>query len=418
MRVSGLIDAVVVGAGPYGLSVAAHLAKSGISFRIFGKPMSSWRDNMPAGMFLKSAFDATSLAAPGSELSLREYCEQNGIVPLDEWHPIPIDLFIDYGLRFQQSYVPEVEAGIVTDISRDEGKFRLRLSNGEIVSTRSVISASGHMHYAEMPSELKVLAQRVPGKSLVSHSSDHVRFDSFAGKRVAVVGAGQSALESAALLREIGADVRLIVRGAALRWAGPPVASGGALYQLVKPATPLGPGWSHLTFARAPELISYLPPAIRLYLAKNTYGPSGGWWLRPRVDGRVEVIANTVVEAADEGDGKVVLHLRDRFGRVQDLKVDHVIAATGFRVDVDAVNYLAAEVRAAVARVPGSGAPRLSRTFETSVPGLYFIGLPSAATFGPVQRFVHGTQFAAQRVSHAVVRAARTRSRQPVIAEA
>lgn len=417
MRDSGSFDAIVVGAGPYGLSVASHLLKSGVSFKIFGKPMASWRESMPAGMFLKSAFDATSLSIP-SEFSLRQYCEQNGVPPLDARHPIPIDLFIDYGMCFQKTFVPGVESELVTDVSRSREGFRLALSSGETVSARSVISASGHMHYAEILRELRTMARGGAGHALVSHSSDHTRFDSFAGQTVAIVGAGQSALESAALLREIGADVRLIVRNPTLVWGGPPVESDGTLRRLVKPATPFGPGWSHMLFTRGPELISYMPPAVRLYLAKKAYGPSGGWWLRDRVEGKIEVITNTVVETANEAGGKVMLRLRHKSGKSQDMTVDHVISATGFRVDVASIDYLSQELRAAVARVPGSGAPRLSRSFESSVPGLYFVGLASAATFGPLQRFVHGTHFAAQTVSRAVVQAAQTRPQQHAVAVA
>jgi FAD-dependent urate hydroxylase len=415
---SNSTDIVVIGAGPYGLSVASHLKQLGIEFRIFGKPMSAWRDNMPAGMFLKSAFNATSIAAPDDAFSLRDYCIHNDMEPLDDWHPIPIELFVDYGLRFQQRYASNVEHDYVERISRSQTGFCLSLSSGETIFARSIVSASGHMHYVEMPPELRALSELTAGRPLVSHSSEHASFEGFAGRTVAIVGAGQAALESAALLRESGAHVRLVVRNPAVLWGGPPIASDGALRRLIKPATPFGPGWSHMLFTRAPELISFMPPSIRLYLAKNTYGPSGGWWLRQRVEGKIEVDTNTIVEDAAPAGDKVALRLRGKSGESRTTTVDHVIAATGFRVDVDSIGYLDPELRKGIARVPGSGAPRLSRSFESSIPGLYFIGLPSATTFGPLQRFVHGTRFAASSLSRALAPAQGVKPRHRAMVEA
>ena len=70
--------AVVIGAGPYGLSVAAHLRGRGIAVRTFGDVMDGWHTHMPAGMFLKSTSSASSLSAPGTGSTLADFCVVSG----------------------------------------------------------------------------------------------------------------------------------------------------------------------------------------------------------------------------------------------------------------------------------------------------------------------------------------------------
>ena len=403
-------EVVVVGAGPYGLAAAAHLTRAGIDFRIFGIPMGAWRHHMPKGMFLKSALTATSISAPAPSMSLIDYCTANGVTGVDDHNPIPIDLFVNYGLEFKNRYVQNVEQDVVKQVADMGNGFQVSLANGETFLTKNVVVASGHMHFSYIPEALRIPAGQ-DGASLVSHTGAHPEFSSFAGRTVAIVGAGQSALESAALLREAGAEVHLIVRGPQLAWGKPPTGEhSGLLLRALKPMTPLGPGWSHLVITRAPELISHLPPAARLRLVRLTYGPSGAWWLRPRVEGSIETLLGTEVEEAREANGRILLRLRHESGKSSSLAADHILAATGYRVDVNAIDYLSPTIRTRLARVPGSGSPALSGSCQSSVPGLYFVGLSSAATFGPLLRFVHGTDFAAQTVCRSLVSAATRRS--------
>lgn len=403
-------DVIVVGAGPYGLATAAHLSKAGIDFRIFGIPMGAWRHHMPKGMFLKSALTATSISAPSPSMSLVDYCAANGVTSVDDHNPIPIDLFVKYGLQFKERYVEGVEQVEVRQIVDMGDGFQVSLSNGETFVTKNVVVASGHMHFSYIPEALRIPAGQ-DGASLVSHTGEHAEFSNFAGRTVAIVGAGQSALESAALLREAGAEVHLVVRGPQLAWGKPPTGEhSGLLLRALKPMTPLGPGWSHLVITRAPDLISHLPPAARLRLVRLTYGPSGAWWLRPRVEGSINMLLSTEVEEAREAGGRILLRLRHESGKSSSLAADHVLAATGYRVDVNAIDYLSPAIRTRLARVPGSGAPALSGSCQSSIPGLYFVGLSAAATFGPLLRFVHGTDFAARTVCLSLVSAATRRS--------
>jgi FAD-dependent urate hydroxylase len=136
-------------------------------------------------------------------------------------------------------------------------------------------------------------------------------------------------------------------------------------------------------------------------------GPAGAWWLRERIEGHVEVLAGHALASAETGEGGIRLRL-DASGSERELEVDHVIAATGYRVRLDALGFLDGALRNRLTTV--GGAPALSSSFESSVPGLYFVGMAAANSFGPVMRFVCGTGFAAGRASRHL---AASRRRQP-----
>jgi hypothetical protein len=391
-------DVVVIGAGPYGLSVAAHLLEAGKDVRVFGEPMAGWRDHMPKGMYLKSTVDASGLSAPGGRSALTDYWAETGGPALDEWHPVPIDMFVGYGQWFQQRYVKDVERLHVRRVAALPGGFRVSLASGEDLSARTVVVASGHFGYAHSPDALRAIA-----REFVSHASDHADLSGFSGRTVAVIGAGQSALESAVLLREAGAEVHLLVRGTSILWGNPPGAYAGPLGRIGKPNSPLGPGWSLFALSRAPELVRYLPAEARLFLMRNILGPSGAWWLRDRFK-RLTIALETTVEAARLSNGKIALQLITIAGARSTLAVDHVVAATGYKVDLGALRFLDPGLRLRLARVRGTEAPRLSPSFESSIPGLYFTGLSAAPTFGPLMRFVCGADFAARTIRRAVAR--------------
>lgn len=390
---------VVIGAGPYGLSTAAHLQAHGLPVRIFGNPLASWRENMPAGMVLKSTPTASTISAPRPGYTLQDFCDATGEQRLEtDLQVVPIDTFIRYGMWFHERLVPDVERVRVTAVDWRDHALYLKLDSGEQFRARAVIVATGLIGFAHLPAEL---AAAVPGgpatTAVISHSSQHADLGRFAGREVVVVGAGQSALESAALLHEAGAAVRILVRGAAAGFGNPP--TSGRHWQ---PDTPLGRAWALYAISRYAAAFRYLPERTRLYLVRNVLGPKGAWWLKDRVAGRIPVLSGQRITGARVEGRKAVLMTMSHDGRSSELSADHVLAATGYRVDLEALGYLGTELRATLART--AGAPRLDASFQSSVPGLYFTGLPSAATFGPLLRFVCGTAFASPRVAAAVAR--------------
>lgn len=398
---------VVIGAGPYGLSVAAHLRAAGVPVRVFGEVMGSWRHSMATGMFLKSTPAATDLSAPVPGGRLADFCRATGEPELTELTPIPCETFVRYGMWFTQHYVGTVEPTQVTAVQRAGAEFAVRVQGGEEIEAAAVVVATGLATLAHIPDELRPLAPAGPGpRAALSHTSQHTDLSSYAGRRVAVVGGGQSALESAALLNEAGARAEVLVRAARVRWGERPQLQRPLSQRLTAPASPLGTGWVLATVCRTPGAVRRLPAAARMQLFHRALGPSGGWWLRERVEGVLPVRTACRIEQVRLAGAEVHLRLGGRASRPAERVVDHVLAATGYRLDVDALPFLAPSVRQAVARVPGSQAPRLSGAFESSLPGLYFTGSLAAPTFGPMLRFVAGTEFAAGRIAGRLVRQA------------
>lgn len=261
----------VVGAGPYGLATAAHLAARGRDLRVFGEPMAGWRDHMPAGMFLKSTPRASNISAPAPGHRLADHRTALGVAPVGDRYPVPIAEFIAYGDWFQQRCVPGVERCSVLGIGYDHGVLRLRLDTGEEFRSRAVVLATGLRAFAHVPGELAALREA----GLASHTSDHADLGRFAGRRVAVVGAGQSALESAALLAEAGARPTLVARTARLRFGTAPGADlpgeRPAAVRARYPGTELGPGWNLLGYCRAPWAFRHLPDDVRAWPGCGRY---------------------------------------------------------------------------------------------------------------------------------------------------
>lgn len=386
----------VIGAGPFGLSTAAHLRARGIPVRVFGEPMVSWRDHMPAGMLLKSTPAASSLDAPQRGHTLADYCDAAGIARLvtDE-DIIPVETFIGYGEWFQQKLVPELERVRVVSVDRREGGgFELKLDSGELFTARAVVVATGLSGLAHLPPELAAAAADGPTPTgPVSHSSQHHDLSRFKGKELIVVGAGQSALETAALAAEAGASVRVVSRGRGR------VAFGAAPWQQPKlrPESPFGRAWSLWALSYYPQPYRYLPAQTRHYLVRRVLGPLGAWWLRDRFEGKVQVSEVDRIVRAEATDGSPALTVATSGGGTQQITADHVISATGYRVDIAAMDFLGHELRTRLA--VSRGTPKLGAGYVSSVPGLYFTGLPAASSYGPVMRFVCGTEFASPRLA-------------------
>jgi FAD-dependent urate hydroxylase len=392
-------DVAVIGAGPYGLAVAAHLRDSRIPFRIFGKPMDSWISNMPAGMYLKSEGFASNIGDPHDAYTLERFCELEDRSYSAFGDPVSLETFVAYGLWFQRTVVPDVEEETVEFVGRNSNGFELALSGGESFHARRVVVATGHCRFRYTPVELEGLPER-----LVTHSADHRRFDGFAGKSVGVVGAGQSALETAALLLEHGASPSLIIRRPRVAWNEEPEEVDRSLLRRIRrPVAGLGPGWTIWMYSNAPRAFHAFSEDRRIRIVSGTFGPSGAWWLRSRVEQRVPVLLNHRVTDAVANNGHVTLSLAPNGHAQQEASFDHVIAATGYRVDTDRLTFLASELRNC-RRV--ERAPVLSSSFESSVRGLYFIGLPAANSFGPVMRFVFGTRYAARTLCRRLRRSA------------
>jgi thioredoxin reductase len=383
----------IIGAGPYGLSIAAHLRARDVAFRIFGDPMHTWLAHMPKGMRLKSEGFASSLYDPGSTFTLETYCREKGIPYAETGLPVPLEVFAAYGLEFQRRFVAELETKLVDSVQRVAEGFRIRLEDGSVISARKVVMAVGLTHYKYLPPGLSTLPEE-----FVTHSSRHTDLDRFKGREVIVVGAGASALDLAALLHQAGAAVRVVARKSVIKFHDPPKREKPSwLDQLRNPITGIGPGWKLFLCTHAPLLFRQMPLQFRLEKVRLILGPAPCWFTKEQVAGKVAFNTGVSIVGARVRKGQVNLDIADNEGGQQTLAADHVIAATGYKVDLRRLDFIDSDLQSRIQAVDNT--PVLSSNFESSVPGLYFVGASAANTFGPLLRFAFGAGFTARRLS-------------------
>ena len=400
-------DVAIVGAGPYGISLASLLAARGVSFRIFGRPMAAWRP-MPRNLFLKSVGFATSIPVPERGHDFPTWLGARGLETLE---PISYADFADYGLELQKRFVPEVESVDVAEVRRDGARFALTLENGEQLSARSVVVAVGLGPFQRLPESLSGLP-----RELVSHTFGNYAFGHLAGREVAVIGAGSSSTEAAVALGEAGARAVLISRKAPIFHTMTP-RQRPLLERFRNPMTVFGAA-GHLPWflEKWPWFPRLAPEERRVRFAMGFNGPAGTWWVEERMRAaKVEVRTGlTPVGARAEG-GRVTLSLANGHG-TSEQTFDHVVCGTGYSHDIARLRFLHPSLVSALSLIQGR-APRLSGSFESTIPGLHFIGPFSAFACGPAFRFVCGASYTTPRVASALARKHRSSRRSAVAAE-
>jgi hypothetical protein len=393
--------------GPYGLAIAAHLRHLGVEFRIFGSPMRRWLTQMPKAMLLKSEGCASGLPDPEGGHGLAQFCHEQGL-PYGEYGvPLSREIFARYALCFQQKLVPQVEDVLVTSLGKTDGGFQLSLSSGETLRSAQVIMATGMDQMEHVPEQLSQLPAE-----LCTHSAAHYDLSKFKGKEVIVLGGGQSALETAAILHEEGASVTVVVRAPGIAWNGVPSTHHRSFYQRLRaPRTQLGEGLGFWVYDNAPQFFRRLPRQVRISRVKTSLGPAGSWWLKDRIIGKMTILVGHHLHGAKARNGRVELQVIDQNAQSKVLGGDHVIASTGYRFNFEKLPFLDQSLKSQIRHEEQM--PRLSSNFESSVPGLYFSGLASANSFGPVVRFIAGTAFTARRISTHVARGSSDQSSTP-----
>jgi FAD-dependent urate hydroxylase len=382
----------VIGAGPYGLSVAAHLLHSGIATRVFGEPMSFWRRQMPKGMKLRSPWRATNIADADGAFALDAYASGRNI---DRDKPLPLEDFVAYGEWFQAHAVPLVDRRAVRRIGGTSAGFQLDLDDGEIIVADRVIIATGLANQEYRPLEFRHLPA-----TFVTHSCEHTDFAPFRGKYVAVIGRGQSACESACLLAEAGADVELISRGK-IRWLGASVSETRArstavrhLHAMLAAPSAVGPfplSW----LAELPGLVQCLPFELRDEFTRRCLKAGAAGWLAPRFS-RVKCKPGRDIIGARVVADRIVLDLD-----TGPAGFDHVVLGTGYRFDLSRTGLYSPRLLEKIDCVDGS--PLLGAGFESSVAKLHFVGSSAVKSFGPLLRFIAGAPFAARSVTRAAL---------------
>lgn len=378
-------DVAVIGAGPYGLSAGTHLKALGLNVVVFGRPMEFWAEKMPKGMLLRSPREASNLSDPEGSFTLDKYETASGLQPAA---PVPLETFVQYGRWFQHQLDSDLDQREVARVERRDGGFLLTLQDGETLRAGRVVVATGIGCFNRKPAVFRNL----PAEQ-ASHCYEGRSVASLAGKRVAVIGAGQSALESAALLHEAGSDVEIIAQISELRWIGMHtwLHHMGPISKMLYSKHDVGPlGISRLV--AAPKLVHYIPLGLRDKIRKRAVRPAGSRWLPARL-AKVRVSTSRSVVSAQSSGNEAQLKLNDGTER----RVDHVLMGTGYDVDISRYSFLPKELVSEIQLFDGY--PVLKAGLRSSVPGLHFIGATAARSFGPLLYFVAGTEFACRELA-------------------
>jgi thioredoxin reductase len=354
--------------------------------------METWATQMPKGMLLKSDGFATSLYDPARSFTFAHYCRERNIPYADLGVPPRLEDFVDYGRAFQRRLAPRLEEAMVECLEHDGSHYRLRLETGAHCAARAVIVAAGISHFAALPKALLDLPQ-----DLVTHTSHHHDLSAFKGRKVAVIGAGASAADVAGLLHEAGAEAHLIARGSRIPFHDKMRLPRPLYDKLRRPSSKIGPSWKSLLFTKFPHLFRHLPEETRLRIARTYLGPAPGYFMRDRVIGKLAVHYGLQAVQAKPNAGGVLLTLASDSGETREFEADHVICGTGYRPELARLPFLGDAFISRINAVQGT--PVLSANFESSMPGLYFVGAIATNTFGPVLRFACGAEFAAPRVA-------------------
>jgi cation diffusion facilitator CzcD-associated flavoprotein CzcO len=383
-------EVAVIGAGPYGLSAGVHLKVTGISLRVFGEPMEFWAQKMPEGMLLRSPRVASNISDPANAFTLEAYEAASKKKPCA---PLPLDTFVGYGKWFRHQLEADLDHRKVARVEQEPQGFRLILEDGEVVRCGRLVVAAGIGSFKKKPTIFEGISTLQ-----VSHCYEGRDMRKFAGKKVAVIGAGQSALESAALLHEAGAQVEVILRETGLRWIGKHkwLHALGPVSKMLYSRHDVGPiGISRLV--AYPKLVSHLPVKLRDRIRTRAVRPAGAPWLTERLS-QVRFTTGCYVTNASTVGNEVTLSLNDGTER----RVDHVLLGTGYRVDISRYDFLTPALVRQVRQFDGY--PKLGRGFSSSVPGLHFIGATAARSFGPLLYFVAGTEFASRELTAYILR--------------
>jgi hypothetical protein len=357
--------------------------------RTFGQEMQTWYTRMPKGMLLRSAWEETSLSAPGDAGTIDRWAESEG----EREEPIPLELFLRYSRWFAERFVPDRDLADVARLEAAAGTYRLTTAVGDEIDAEAVVIAVGVMPFAFVPAPLAGLF----GTSVSLATGVPEDLERLGGKRVLVVGGGQAGLETAGLAAQAGATVELATQGQ-LRWFAdrephnPRGPVGRRVYRLAYPAVGYGPPPLNRLVLH-PDLFAALPANARVALTRRLLRSGGSPWLRTLVEQNVKVSEHTTVQGVEQDGEQVRVELTDGTRR----EADEVLVACGYRFDLDRLGFLSDDVKRRIG--VKEGWPVLDRAFRSTDPGIAFVGYAAERRFGPISRFVLGARFTATRLA-------------------
>jgi FAD-dependent urate hydroxylase len=369
---------LIIGAGPFGLALSAHAHARGIEHRIVGEPMQFWREQMPAGMYLRSACDWH--LDPDDVLTIDRYlAEQN--LRCEDVLPIARDRYLDYVAWFQRQAGVEPIRKRVVRLDRDTA-FRAHFDDGSSLDAERVIVALGFGYFKHMPEDV---VGRLAAHT-ITHSSDLVDFSVLRGKRVLIIGGRMAAFEWSVLISEAGAEsVDISYRHDTPSFE---VSEWSWIPELLGLMTQ-DPAWyGRRTQEEKDAIAQHMFAEGRLQLEP---------WLTDRIAaGNIRLWPRTRIASSR---GRTV-----ELDNGETLDVDHVILATGYKADIARLPFVRngnlwdeLQVR--------DGHPVLDTGFQSSVNGLFFTSILAARDFGPFFGFTVSARFSARQIIDRIMEA-------------
>ncbi|MDQ6418362.1 NAD(P)-binding domain-containing protein [Paenibacillus sp. LHD-117] len=367
-----MLDVIIIGAGPYGISVAAHAAARNLSYKLLGYPMDFWRNQMPQNMFIRTPHDLVSFSDPEGRFTIQNFSFETNI-KLES--PLPRSVFVQYAFWFAEKTSVEFTPELATSIRRNGDSYAVSTEGGQQLAAKHVVIATGIKDFQYVPSVFEGLPLK-----FVSHTLGYTSFEQFRGKDIIIVGSGQSAWEAAALLYEAKTNVQLIYRSKA------PVYGGNRTQEVILR------GVGNI-FYKLPRLLK------KKLLQVGSATVPIAHFLRPYVEGKVPQIGNASIDKAFVTDNK--LHLQLSNGNVA--AADHVIVASGFKIDLERLAFLDNSMKSDIVREEGYNQfPKLNRHFESNLKGLYFAGPLTSHSHGPTFRFILGLEKTAKTIINSI----------------
>jgi thioredoxin reductase len=379
-------DLLIIGAGPFGLAVAAWAGRKGVAYVIAGKPMGFWKENMPAGMLLRSGSDWH--LDPSGECTIDRFREMR---PKGNGHtgsePLSLEFYLEYAQWFQEQHRIDVIPTLVHQLDLVDGAgptFRATMDNGDVIVARRVVVAVGFKYFTCLP---QALVDRLP-PGRFSHTCDLVDFTALNGKRCLIVGGRQSAFEWAALIHEAGAAAVHITH----RHDSPAFAVADWSWVMALAERTLDePDWYRRLSAEEQKALG------RRFWAEGRLKIEP--WLESRIRQKtIAVWPRTGIVACEERPGG---DLRVQLEPHQIVEVDHIILATGYAVRIDQVPFLRRGNILSRLEVT-DGSPALDENFQTSVPNLFITSMAAAQEFGPFVAFTLSARISATLIGRAI----------------
>lgn len=374
---------LIIGAGPFGLALAAHAKSLGIDCIIAGNPMEFWRKNMPEGMLLRSTCDWH--LDTNNEHTIDRFLETQSQTCKDA-EPLSLQFYLNYTQWFIQQKQLNISSLYITRLDQNsDNSFTAVTNDGTSIHAKYVVSAVGLTYFKHIPGEVTAC---LPSGSY-EHTCDMVNMELMKNKRVLIIGGRQSAFEWAALLHEAGAaQVHVSHRHASPEFKTSDWSWVNELcYKLDDDS---------LWFRNSPQeeqdaIAKKLWNEGRLKLEP---------WLKDRIQQEnIQLWPHTQVVACNKLADQ---SLEVRFDNNETIIVDNMILATGYKVNVSNIPFFAQGNILAILAVK-DGFPVLDGHFQTSIPGLFITGIPASKDFGPFFGFTIATRTSAKIIGSALV---------------